>query len=247
MKNKSILAFSLILFILIIDQAVKIYVKTHFLLGEEYKIFGMERALIHFVENPGMAFGMEFGGDYGKLALSLFRIVAVGFLIYYIRSLIVGGASIGLITSFSLILAGALGNIIDSAFYGMIFNDSVPEMHGGDLAQLFPPEGGYGTFLHGRVVDMFYFPLVEGVYPAWMPTEESFLGKFLPNAGTRYQFFQPVFNVADAAITVGVATLILFQRSYFAEQETVEKPLAENENTNENIEEDIERIDETNA
>jgi signal peptidase II len=242
LKNKTILAFSLILFILILDQSVKIYVKTHFLLGEEYKIFGLERALLHFVENPGMAFGMEFGGDYGKLALSLFRIVAVGFLVYYIRSLVKTGASTGLVLSFALILAGALGNIIDSAFYGMIFNNSVPEMHGGEYAQLFPPEGGYGTFLHGRVVDMFYFPLVEGVYPAWMPSEESFLGKFLPNAGTRYQFFQPVFNVADAAITVGVASLILFQRSYFADQETSEKILVTHQE-----EENIASIEEENA
>ena len=241
MKNKTILAFCLILFILLLDQAVKIYVKTHFLLGEEYKIFGFDRALIHFVENPGMAFGMEFGGDYGKLALSLFRIVAVGFLSYYIHNLIKAGASVGLVISFSLILAGALGNIIDSAFYGMIFSDSVPEMHGGDYARIFPPEGGYGTFLHGRVVDMFYFPLVEGVYPAWMPNEESFLGRFLPNAGTRYQFFQPVFNVADAAITVGVASLILFQRSYFAENEEKESVIVEN------VEEKIENINEDNV
>lgn len=241
MKNKTILAFCLILFILLLDQAVKIYVKTHFLLGEEYKIFGFDRALIHFVENPGMAFGMEFGGDYGKLALSLFRIVAVVFLSYYIHNLIKAGASVGLVISFSLILAGALGNIIDSAFYGMIFSDSVPEMHGGDYARIFPPEGGYGTFLHGRVVDMFYFPLVEGVYPAWMPNEESFLGRFLPNAGTRYQFFQPVFNVADAAITVGVASLILFQRSYFAENEEKESVIVEN------TEEKIENISEDNV
>ena len=241
MKNKTILAFCLIFFILLLDQAVKIYVKTHFLLGEEYKIFGFDRALIHFVENPGMAFGMEFGGDYGKLALSLFRIVAVGFLSYYIHNLIKAGASVGLVISFSLILAGALGNIIDSAFFGMIFSDSVPEMHGGDYAKIFPPEGGYGTFLHGRVVDMFYFPLIEGVYPAWMPNEESFLGKFLPNAGTRYQFFQPVFNVADASITVGVASLILFQRSYFAESEEKESIIVEN------VEEKIENINEDNV
>lgn len=239
MRNKTILAFSLIFLILLIDQAVKIYVKTHFLLGEEYKIFGFDRALIHFVENPGMAFGMEFGGDYGKLALSLFRIVAVAFLTYYISTLIRVGASIGLVISFSLILAGALGNIIDSAFYGMIFNDSVPEMHGGDFAILFPPEGGYGTFLHGRVVDMFYFPLVEGIYPAWMPAPDSFLGKFLPNAGTRYQFFQPVFNVADAAITVGVASLILFQRSYFSDNE--ENTVVEN--TTKNVDNVLENTD----
>ncbi len=209
MKNKSILAVSLILAILIIDQAVKIYVKTHFLLGEEVKIFGFERALIHFVENPGMAFGMEFGGDYGKLALSLFRIVAVSFLVYYIRVLIKSNYSMGLVASFSLILAGAMGNIIDSAFYGMIFSASVPEFHGGDLAKIFPPEGGYASFLHGKVVDMFYFPLLEGIYPAWIPI----LG------GEPFQFFRPVFNVADAAITTGVASLILFQRSYFTEEE----------------------------
>jgi signal peptidase II len=231
MKNKTILAVSLVLLVLLIDQAVKIYVKTHFLLGEEVKIFGWERGLIHFVENPGMAFGMEFGGDYGKLALSLFRIVAVSFLVFYIRILIKNNYSKGLIASFSLILAGAMGNIIDSAFYGMIFSASVPEFHGGDVARLFPPEGGYESFLHGRVVDMFYFPLYEGTFPAWMASLDNYTPSwFMKFTGQTFAFFRPVFNVADASITIGVASLILFQRSYFNESnETKQEPTSKEE------------------
>jgi signal peptidase II len=209
LKNKSLLAIGLVFGVLLIDQIIKIYVKTHFFIGESISILGFERARIHFVENAGMAFGMEFGGDYGKLALSLFRIVAIGFLTYYIRTLIKDNYSNGLIASFSLILAGAFGNIIDSAFYGMIFSSSMPEFHGGEVAQLFPAEGGYAAFLHGKVVDMFYFPLLDGVWPAWIP----YLGN------TTYQFFQPVFNFADAAITVGVASLLIFQRKYFSDGE----------------------------
>jgi signal peptidase II len=175
---------------------------------------GFDRALIHFVENEGMAFGwkLDLGQDYdyGKLILSLFRIGAVGFLIYYIKSLITADVPKGLIVCFSLILAGALGNIIDSAFYGLIFSNS--SYHGETLAQMFPAEGGYGSFLHGKVVDMFYFPLFDGVFPAWLPFG---LG------GEPYLFFRPVFNFADAAISVGVAVLILFQRSYFNEEEPV--------------------------
>jgi signal peptidase II len=212
-KKKSILAISVIFLVLLIDQALKIYIKTHFLLGDEYKIFGFERALLHFVENPGMAFGIEIGGSYGKLALSLFRILAIAFLVYYINLLVKADEKASLIISFSLILAGAMGNIIDSAFYGMIFSASMPSFHGGELAKIFPPEGGYGSFLHGNVVDMFYFPLFEGVFPAWLPIW----------GGETYLFFRPVFNVADAAITTGVIALILFNRSFFGEKEMVEQ------------------------
>ncbi len=170
--------------------------------GDEFNMLGLDWARIHFVENNGMAFGIDLGGEYGKLALSLFRILAVGFLVYYLRILLTTDASLGLLISFSLILAGAVGNIIDSAFYGIIFSES--PYHGG-LAQLFPEGGGYSSFLHGKVVDMLYFPFVEGFYPDWLPI----LG------GRHFQFFKPVFNIADSSITVGVLYILLFQRSFF--------------------------------
>lgn len=169
-------------------------------LGQEFHTAG-NWAIIHFTENNGMAFGLQFAGEYGKLALSLFRIMAVGFLSWYIYHLAKKKTGFGVIFSFSLILAGAMGNIIDSAFYGMLFSESTYF----DLARFLPAEGGYSTFLHGKVVDMFYFPILEGTYPKWIP----FLG------GDNYIFFRPVFNVADSAITTGVITLLVFQRQFF--------------------------------
>jgi len=170
--------------------------------GEEFSMFGTDWALVHFVENPGMAFGITLGGSYGKLFLSLFRIVAVGFLGYYIKILIDAKSNFGLLASFALILAGALGNIIDSAFYGLIFSES--PYHGG-LAEIFPEGGGYESFLYGKVVDMLYFPMFSGYFPDWMP----FWG------GEHFLFFKPVFNIADASITIGVLNILLFQRSFF--------------------------------
>ncbi len=175
--------------------------------GEEIHILGLPWALIHFVENPGMAFGITLGGDFGKLALSLFRISAVIFLILYIEKLVRLAAPTGLLLSFALVLAGALGNIFDSAFYGMIFSES--PFHGG-LAELLPIEGGYSSFLHGKVVDMLYFPLFQGTFPAWMPFW----------AGEPFLFFRPVFNLADASISVGVVSIILFHRGFFNAPET---------------------------
>jgi signal peptidase II len=172
--------------------------------GEEFEILGLNWALIHFVENEGMAFGLTFGGENGKLALSLFRIAAVGFLIYYIRMLMRANVSFGLLACFALILAGAIGNIIDSAFYGMIFSES--PYHGGGVATIFPPDGGYSSFLHGKVVDMFYFPMFRGTFPDWFPIW----------GGDPFLFFRPVFNVADASITTGVLSLILFHRNFFS-------------------------------
>ncbi len=181
---------------------------------------GWDKANIYFIENPGMAFGIELGGSFGKLALSLFRIAAVFFLGYYIRVLIrTGEGTRGILVSFALIMAGALGNIIDSAFYGMIFSAS--PNHGG-LATLFPAEGGYASFLHGKVVDMFYFPLFSGEYPSWFP--ESW-------AGQPYLFFRPIFNVADSAITIGVASLLIFQRHYFKSEELGKENNLNPENT----------------
>jgi signal peptidase II len=196
LANKSVI---LIFLILLADQVSKIWVKTNMVLGEEIPIIG-KSVLIHFTENYGMAFGYEFGGEYGKIALSLFRIVAVAGIIWYLHQLIDKKAPQGLVLSISLILAGAVGNIIDSAFYGMIFSDSYFTP-----AEFLPEDGGYATFLHGRVVDLLYFPVLRGDWPEWVPV----IG------GQRFIFFRPVFNIADAAITTGVAVTLLFYRKYF--------------------------------
>ena len=188
--------------ILIADQSLKIYIKTHYSIAGGFDILGLSWAKIHFVENEGMAFGLKFGGVVGKYLLSLFRIGMVIFLIYFLRSMIKSKESLGLLISFSLIIAGAIGNIIDSAFYGMIFSSS--GYHAG-VATMFPDGGGYAPFLQGKVVDMFYFPMINSHFPEWFP----FWG------GERFQFFRPVFNIADSAISVGVVMILLFHRSYF--------------------------------
>jgi len=163
-------------------------------LGQEYQI--LDWFYIHFTENNGMAFGFEFGGAWGKLALSVFRIVFVGFLVSYLLKLIRKNADHILITCMSLILAGAMGNIIDGVFYGVLFSDSYHQ-----LATFLPESGGYAPLFFGRVVDMFYFPMFKGYLPDWLP----FFG------GDYFVFFRPVFNVADAAISIGVGLMILFQ------------------------------------
>ena len=179
--------------------------------GDQLSIFGADWAYIHFVENNGMAFGLSLGGKIGKLALSLFRIGAVGFLIYFLKRLIATGQNMGVLICFSLILAGAIGNILDSAFYGVLFSES--PYHGG-LAEMFPPEGGYASFLHGKVVDMLYFPMVDTFLPEWVP----FWG------GERFQFFKPVFNVADSSISIGIISLLLFQRGFFKHDNIANQP-----------------------
>lgn len=173
-------------------------------MGEDYHVFG-NWFIIHFTENNGMAFGMEFAGEFGKIALSLFRIIAVGVIGWFLYNLIRKKAHPGLIITISLVLAGAAGNIIDSAFYGLIFSESTPF----DIAVLFPPEGGYSSFLHGKVVDMFYFPIISGHFPDWFP----FWG------GEDFVFFRPVFNIADASITIGVVLLLIFQKKFFKKEE----------------------------
>jgi signal peptidase II len=220
--KKSTAVLITILTILIIDQLVKIYVKTHIHYGDGFDMLGLSWAKIHFVENEGMAFGLSFGGLTGKYILSIFRIIMVVFLFYILRNLIKHKETYGLIISFSMIIAGALGNIIDSMFYGLIFSESY--FHGG-LATMFPPEGGYGSFLTGKVVDMLYFPMIDTVLPEWMPLW----------GGERFEFFRPVFNIADSAITVGVASILLFHRRFF-NSETVkeEKPKTENIQATEN-------------
>lgn len=173
---------------------------------ESIAIFG-DWFYIHFIENPGMAFGMQFGGDWGKLVLSVFRIAAVIGIGWYLNKQIKLKAPVGLIISISLILSGAIGNIIDSAFYGLIFNESTPW----ETATMFPAEGGYGSFLHGKVVDMLYFPMVNGTFPSWFPIW----------GGEYFQFFRPVFNIADTAISTGVGMIIVFQKRYFMHEKVV--------------------------
>jgi signal peptidase II len=194
-------AFIIILIILIADQAVKIWIKTHMMLGDSFPVFG-NWFIIHFTENEGMAFGMKFGGDRGKLILSLFRIIAVTAMTWWLYHITRKPVKTGLVVCIALIIAGATGNIIDSAFYGMIFSDSTFSQ----VAAMFPAGGGYASFLHGRVVDMLYFPVLHSNYPSWVP----YVG------GDDFLFFRPVFNVADSSITIGVLTLVIFQKKFFA-------------------------------
>ena len=202
----------LVLVVLLIDQALKFYIKTNFEPNEDVKMLGLEWARLHFVENRGMAFGIEFNMshgdfDYGKLLLSSFRIIMVAGLIWYTRMLMLAKAPMGFIYCVGLITAGALGNIIDSTFYALIFSGGY---HDGGVAYLTPFGQGYGLtenlpmngFLHGRVVDMFYFPIATINLPEWL-------------GGESFLFFSPIFNVADAAITTGIACILLFQRRFF--------------------------------
>ena len=201
--NMSVLkkSFLIIFTVLLIDQILKFYIKTHMMLGDEIPVLG-NWFIIHFVENNGMAFGMQLAGKFGKAFLSVFRIVAVFGIGWYMVNLYRKGAPNALVYCVALILAGALGNIVDSAFYGILFDHSY-----GQLASFMPADGGYSSFLHGKVVDMFYFPLVEGRYPEWIP----YVG------GNSFIFFRPVFNIADSSITVGIFIILFFQKRFFKE------------------------------
>ena len=197
------LAILVIILILVFDQILKVWIKTSFVLGEELNVFG-NWFILHFVENKGMAFGFEFSGKFGKVILTLFRLIAATAIYWYLLKLIKKGIPNGLVISIALIFAGAIGNVIDSAFYGLIFSDSF-----GRIAEVFPAGGGYASFLHGSVVDMLFFPLIDTTFPTWLP----FVG------GEEFMFFRPVFYIADSAITVGITIILIFYRKFFAEED----------------------------
>ena len=205
----------IVLLVLVADQALKIYVKTTFPLETSKEIAGNWFQL-YFVENPGMAYGWKFGGNWGKMALTIFRLGAVIFGTWYLASILKKGYTKGFIICASLIYAGALGNLIDSCFYGLVFdkgmtfNNQIQDYVGyGGLAVF--ANKGYAGFLHGNVVDMLYFPLIKGTFPTWFP----FWG------GENFIFFRPIFNIADAAISTGVITIFVFQKRLFKQQEVI--------------------------
>lgn len=193
---KKVLTTALLL--LVVDQLLKFWIKTNMFLGQEFKIF--DWFIIHFTENNGMAFGLEFGGDTGKIMLSLFRIIVIVWGFSYITTLTKSKLPNGLLIALGLVFGGAIGNIIDGVFYGVLFNDSYNQ-----IAEFLPAVGGYSTFLMGKVVDMFYFPLINTHFPDWLP----FFG------GEHFIFFRPVFNIADAGVSAGMFMLILFYRKHF--------------------------------
>lgn len=206
LRTKSILV---ILLILIVDQIFKIWIKTNFEIGDEMRVFG-NWFILHFTENPGMAFGMKFWGIWGKILLGIFRIIAIVAIAWYLHKLVYSNAKTGVVIGISLILAGAIGNMIDSAFYGFIFDSGT--VYNTQLEQWVSYPGisnfsfdGYSGFLKGCVVDMLYFPVVNTTIPSWVPIW----------GGDHFVFFRPVFNIADSAITTGVFYLLLFHRNTF--------------------------------
>ncbi len=199
MKKRSV--FFIICGIVLADQLLKIYIKTHFHAGESHQVLGNWFQL-YFIENEGMAYGWKFGGDFGKMALTLFRLAAVIYGVFYIKKIVEKKYSTGFIICVALIFAGALGNLIDSMFYGLIFESSNMDTY--QIAKIFPKHG-YAGFLHGNVVDMLYFPIIHTKLPSWIPVW----------GGTYFDFFSPIFNLADASISTGIIAILVFQKHFF--------------------------------
>lgn len=221
--NYCIVKFRSVIFltlaILIIDQGLKIWIKTHFYLGEEKLILGSWFKL-HFIENEGMAYGWKLGGEWGKIILTLFRLFAVIFGTYYLKHIIKQEFHKGFIICAALIYAGAIGNLIDSMFYGLIFENS-GDIFNPHVSAIFPKEG-YAGFLHGRVVDMLYFPIIKDAhFPNWVPVW----------GGEEFEFFRPVFNIADASISLGVIIILLFQKRFFGHKKKETPPTIETNST----------------
>jgi len=209
--------------VVIADQALKIYIKTTLPLNTSREVFG-ESFQLYFVENPGMAYGWKFGGEWGKVALTVFRLIAVVFGTWYLGSIIKKKYHKGFIIMAGLVYAGAIGNLIDSCFYGMVFDKGM--LYNAALNDYVNYEGlarfsstGYASFLHGNVVDMFYFPVIRGTFPDWFPLW----------GGETFEFFRPIFNIADAAITTGVLSILVFQRRFFKDAENEQHNTVETE------------------
>ena len=220
-------AIFIISIILLIDQISKIWIKTHFQLGHEINVLGLDWFRIHFLENNGMAWGTEFGGKKGKLFLTLFRLVAISGIGYWLYAAVKNDSPKILITAIALIFAGAFGNIIDSVFYGVFFGDSY-----NSIATFLPAEGGYSSLFHGKVVDMLYFPIIDTQLPSWIPAISFVWPDWLPFMGGKsfslfvdrdISFFDPVFNVADTAISTGVGMLLVFNKKAFPKKVEVEE------------------------
>ena len=206
----------IILLIIIADQALKLWIKTNYHLNESHQVIGSGFQL-YFVENPGMAYGWKFGGNWGKMALTIFRMLAVIFGTWYLGKIIREKQHTGFIFCASLVYAGALGNLIDSSFYGLIFDKgmtvdpAIRDYVGYNGLAKFSSKG-YATFLHGNVVDMLYFPVIKGHYPGWMPVF----------GGDDFEFFRPIFNIAGASITTGVLSILVFQKRFFKQRNSQE-------------------------
>lgn len=214
--------FLFVAIIIVADQALKIWIKTSYPTGEVLRVFGFSWFRLHFIENPGMAWGWKFGNETGKMILTLFRFAAVIFGTWYLSKIVKQNHSKGFIICAALIYAGALGNLLDSMFYGLIFDKglhydaSINEYVSYSGVAAFS-SSGYASFLHGSVVDMFYFPIIKSHFPSWIPL----IG------GEDFEFFSPIFNIADASISVGVITLLIFQKRFFKKHQKIEHPVTE--------------------
>ena len=214
-KLKPLHLVLLIAVIILVDQASKIWIKTQYPVGEILRVGGMDWFRIHFIENPGMAWGWKFGNETGKMILTLFRLAAVIVGTWYLNKMTKESYSRGLMICAGLIYAGALGNLIDSMFYGMIFDEGLHfDNQIGDYVSYVGTatvgSNGYSSFLHGSVVDMLYFPIINTQWPSWIP----FIG------GEQFEFFSPIFNIADASISVGVLVLFFFQKKLLKQADT---------------------------